>query len=63
MTIEEMELVSIGDRLRVGQLEIVVRDKVFQYGDWFIDTDHGQFNISVCARNIEEESNDQKILR
>lgn len=50
MTLQEIESVQIGDKLLVGQLEIVVTGKVFQYSDWFIDTAYGQFNISVCEK-------------
>lgn len=53
MTEQEVASVQIGDKLMVNQLEIIVTGKVFQYGDWFIDTEYGQFNISVCEKPKE----------
>jgi hypothetical protein len=50
MTNEDFATVQIGDHLKVHELEIVVTGKVFQHGDWFVDTEYGQFNICVCEK-------------
>lgn len=50
MTDQEFEEIQIGDKLRIGALEVELLEKKFQYGVRFCGTAYGDFNASLCSR-------------